>query len=113
MAGNGVDLAVLAVLAYAWADYDGPGQSRHAANHMHDGRTSEINVAVPEPKLAAQLREPAAAPYPVAENRIGPHGHEEAEEDERAPFPTLGQRARRDCHSRVHKDHREDEKSKD
>src|SRR4030095_14238441 len=65
MAGNRNGLAVLRVLADARADDDGAGERRHPADHVHDGRSGEVDMTVAEPEVDPELREPSAAPHPV------------------------------------------------
>ena len=67
----------------------------------------------PRPKLAPSCDEPAAAPDPVAEDRVDEHRHEEAVDEERRPLPALGHGPGRDGHRRVHEDHLEEEQRED
>ncbi len=56
-------------------------------------------------KIVPQLRQPAAAPHPVAEDRVGERGDHDAEDDERAELPALGHGPRRDGGGGVHEHH--------
>src|SRR5215831_17980 len=51
---------------------------------------------------AAELREPAATPHPVAVGWVEQRRHEQAVDQKRAELPALHQRARRDCGGRIH-----------
>ena len=62
MAQNSPGLAVLVILANAGPQNLGADQSAQAAHHMHRGGAGEI--------VEAQLRQPAAAPDPVAGNGV-------------------------------------------
>ena len=85
--GIGVDLAVRAVLAEAGSEDDDAGERRPAADAVHDGRAGEV----PE----AGGRQPAAAPDPVAGDRIDEGDQEEREHDEREVLDAFGDRRRR------------------
>ena len=85
------------------------GERDHAADHVHHRRAGEVDVAVAEAEVAAERREPAAAPHPVAEQRVDDHRHEEAEDAERRELPALGHRAGGDRRRGVHEHHLEQE----
>ena len=64
--------AVLHVLADAGADDHGADQAQPAAGGMDDGGAGEVGEA------GADVVQPAAAPGPVADDRIDQRGHEHA-----------------------------------
>src|SRR5260370_31476360 len=64
-------------------------------------------MAVAEAPVHSELREPAAAPYPVAVQRVQEHRHENSVEEERFEPPSLGHRAGRNGRGGVHEDQRE------
>src|SRR6267378_6844977 len=80
VAGDRVGGAVLVVLADARAQHHRARQRGHATDHVDDGRAGEVDVAVAEAEVLAQLGEPAAAPHPVGEQRVREHRDEEAED---------------------------------
>ncbi len=86
--GIGCDLPAGAVLPEARPEHDDAGERRPAADAVHDGRSGEV----PE----AGRREPAAAPDPVAGDRIDERDEEEREHDEREVLDALGHRAGHD-----------------
>ena len=63
---------------------------------------AKSHVAVAEPMRRAQLRQPAAAPDPAAEDRIENRAHEELAEQERAEGDALADRADDDVAGRLH-----------
>ena len=109
MARNGHRLPFLRVLPDARAEDHRPGEGGDASDHVHDRRAREVHVAVAEPEVGAELREPAAAPDPVRKERIGEHRDEEAVDEERRPLPALGHRAGGDRAGGVHEHHLEQE----
>ena len=86
-----------------------PASAGHAAHQVHHGGTGEVDVPVTEAELLAQRGQPAAAPDPVAEQRVDDHRHEEPEDEERRPLPALGHGAGRDRAGGVHEHHLEEE----
>ena len=67
MAQNRLGLSILVVLANPGSKHPGTDTGAHAANHMDCGGTGKI--------MEAQLAQPAAAPDPVAGNRINKQGN--------------------------------------
>jgi hypothetical protein len=67
----------------------------------HPG-AGEVDVAVPEARLGAELGEPAAAPGPHAEDRVDDDRHPEAVDDERGELPAFGHGAGHDRRGGVH-----------
>ena len=53
--GDGIDLAVLGVLADARPEHLGPDERHHAAGHVHDGAAGEVDVAVAEAEVLPEL----------------------------------------------------------
>ena len=100
-AGIGCDLAVRRVLAEARPEHQDAGQRRPAADAVHDGRSGEI----PE----AGRRQPAAAPDPVAGDRIDERDQQKREDDEREVLDPFGHRAGHDRRGRSGKDELEEE----
>ena len=70
MAGDGPGLAVLAVFADAGAQDGRAHGGGDAAHHMHRGAAGKI--------MEAQVRQPAAAPDPVAGDGVDDEGNEGA-----------------------------------
>ena len=67
-----------------------PAMRNHAAAHVHDAGAGEVDRAVAEAEVLAELREPAAAPDPVAVDGVGEHAHPEAVDDEVPEVPAFG-----------------------
>src|SRR5258708_36670723 len=61
-----------------------------------------------EAPVYAKLREPFAAPYPVAVQRIQEHRHENSVDEERFELPSLRHRAGRNRGGGVHEDQRKE-----
>ncbi|MPN29188.1 hypothetical protein SDC9_176639 [bioreactor metagenome] len=59
---DGLGLSMLVIFAVAGSKNDGTGQGRPAADRVNDRVAREIKET--------QIRQPAAAPYPVADDRI-------------------------------------------
>ena len=64
---------------------------------------------MPRPSVDAHLREPAAAPCPVAVERIGECAHQHRGDREGEELPALGAGAGHDGQGRIHEDHLEKE----
>ena len=62
--GIGLRPSVGAVLADARAHHLGADERRHAAHHVHHRAAREVDVAVPEPEVLAQLRRASRRPRP-------------------------------------------------
>ena len=89
-ARDGVDLALLAVLAFACAQQQHAGQGRGGAAHVHDTGTREIE----KPSRV----EKAAAPFPVTLHRVDEAGQDDGKGKERPELHALGHGARHDGH---------------
>ncbi len=111
-AGERIDAAVAVVLAVARADQPGEDQRDHAALHVHHRGAGEIDMAVAEAEIRAELGEPAAAPDPVAEERIHDRADAAAIDHERGELPALGGGAGRNRRRRIHEHHLEEEERK-
>ncbi len=77
--GIGVRRAVLVVLADARPEHDRAGERRDAADHVHDDGAGEVDVAVAEAEVRAEL--PTSQPPPQTQlpiERVDEHRHEEA-----------------------------------
>src|SRR5205823_1911730 len=83
------------------------------ALQVDDAGAGVIDRAVTEAGPVAELREPAAAPDPAAEDRVDERADTEAEKAEALPAPALGARAGDDRRRRVHEDHHEEEPDDD
>ena len=77
-----VDLAVLAVLADARPDQARGDERERAALQVDDAGAGVVDRAVSEPQPVPELREPAAAPDPAAEDRVDERADEDAEDEE-------------------------------
>ena len=84
-------------------------QSQRTALQVHDAGAGVVDRAVAEAHAIAELREPAAAPHPAAEDRIDDRADEDAEDEEALEAPALRARAGHDRRGRVHEDHHEQE----
>ena len=91
----------------------GHSQSRHSTDRVHDARSGEVAVAFAQAGVDAQLRQPAAAPCPVAIERIGEGAHEHRGDREGEELPALGAGAGHDGQGRIHEDHLEQEDDHD
>ena len=101
VAGNRRDLAVRPELAEARAEHEDAGQRRPAADAVHDGRSGEI------PETGG--RQPAAAPDPVAGDRVDECHEQEREHDEREVLDPLRHGAGDDRRRRAGEDELEEE----
>src|SRR5437762_9592694 len=105
MARDRVRRAVAVELADARADDHRDRERGEAADGVHDPRAGEVAVAVAELEVAAELREPPAAPGPVAEERAGDRAEDERGDRERGELPALGGGAGDDRRRGVHEHH--------
>ena len=92
----------------------GPMMMRHrqrgdAADRVDDAGAGEVRIAMAQPEVGAERREPAAAPRPVGEQRINERAHEERRDDEGRVLPALGGGAGDDGERGVHEHHLEEE----
>ena len=62
--GIGDRLAVLRVLADARAEHHRPGQRGHAPHQVHDRGAGEVDVAVAEAEVHAEVRRASRRPRP-------------------------------------------------
>ena len=90
-----------------------PARADEAADRVHDAGAGEVERAVAEAEVGAELREPAAAPDPHAVDRVDERGHEDAVEDERGELPALGHGAGDDGGGGVHEHELEQEERDD
>src|SRR5262249_26337956 len=81
MRRKGAWLSVRSVLANPRTEDDGQRHRGESAHGVDDSRAGKIHVAVGEVHGRTQLREPAAAPNPTAEDRIHEGANEEFTED--------------------------------
>jgi hypothetical protein len=68
MTGNGTRTAIAGVFAQARPEGGGAHQSDHPAGRVNNGGTGEIHKAVAQAEVLPQLRQPSAAPHPVAKD---------------------------------------------
>ena len=101
VAGDGLRLAVLAVLADAGPEDDRARQCRPAAEGMDGGIAGEVH----EPEVG----KPAAAPDPVADHRVDEEGQDEGEDDKRHILDPFGHRPRDDRRGGAAEDQLEEE----
>ncbi len=111
--GHRVGRAVLVEPADPRPDGDGARKRHRASDHVHDARAGEVHRAVAQPRRAAEVGQPAAAPDPAAHQRVDDHAHPEAHEDEAAELQPLRHGARRDGGRGVHEHHLEEEEGQD
>src|SRR5436305_15190548 len=76
---------------------------------MNDRGTGEIHVTMSEAEIGAELREPAATPGPVAEERIHDGADAGAIDHEGREFPAFSRAASWDGGSGIHENHLEEE----
>ncbi len=105
MAGNGVRLAVGVVLADTGADHHGADEGQHASGKVNDRGTCEVDVTVAEPEVRSELGKPAAAPHPVAVDRIDDGPDENSVDAEGREFPALGHGSGRYGRRGIHEYH--------
>ena len=84
-------------------------QGGQAADRVDDARSRKVRIALAESEIGAELREPAAAPCPVGEQRIGERAHEYGRHGEGEELPAFRARARDDGQGRIHEHHLEQE----
>ena len=106
-----VDAAVLVVFADARTQEPPKNQRDDAALQMHHRGAGEVHMPVTQAEIDAQLREPAAAPDPVAEYRIHHRADAAAINHERGKLPALSCATRWDGRRRVHEHHLEQEQA--
>ena len=96
-------------LADARPDDERHRQGGESADRMHHAGAGKVAVAFAQTEVGAELREPAAAPRPVAEERIGERAHQHRRNAEGEELPALGAGAGDDGQRRIHEDHLEQE----
>ena len=101
VAGYRLGLAVLAVFPDARAEDPCAREGRPAAHGVHDGVAGKVHEA--------EVGEPAAAPYPVADNRVDHEGEDKREDDERNVLHALRHGAGNDRGRRAAEDELEEE----
>ncbi len=102
MAGDGVRRLVPVELADARAEDDRQGERREATGGVHDARAGEVDGAVPPAEAVTELGEEAAAPHPVAVDRVDDRAHRDLGEEERGERDPLGDGADDDVAGRLH-----------
>ena len=102
VARNRARLAVLAVLADARAEDRRADERRNAADHVHGGGAGKV--------MEAHLRQPAAAPDPVAGDRIDDRGDHHGVDAVRGELGALRHRAGDDGRRRRAEDGLEDQR---
>src|SRR5439155_23170139 len=81
--------AVAVELADPRPDDEGDRERGESTHRVHDARAGEVAVAVAQMEVPAELGEPAAAPRPVAEERVGDRTQEEGRDPEGDELPSL------------------------
>ncbi len=76
-----------------------------SSDSVHHARSGEIAVALAQAGVGAQLREPSAAPGPVAIERIGDRAHDDGGDCEGGELPPFGAGAGHDREGGVHEHH--------
>ena len=109
VADDRVRLAVAVVFAEPRPDDDGQRQGGQASDRVHHAGTGEIAIALSQAEVGAERGQPAAAPGPVAEERIDERAQHERRDQERRVLPALGRRAGDDGQRRIHEHHLEQE----
>src|SRR5262249_4335089 len=71
VAWHRVGTAVAPVFTDTRADYHRHRERAHSAHRVDDSRAGEIAVAVAQVIVGSELRQPSAAPCPVAIERVG------------------------------------------
>ncbi len=100
-AGDGVDLALLAIFATTGAEQQHGGEGSGGARHVHDAGAREVGEA--------RLFQEAAAPGPEAFHGVDEAGHHHAEQQEGPELHALGHRPGDDGGGGRHEDHLEEE----
>lgn len=85
VSGDRVGAAVSVVFADPRFQQDGGRQSRNGTLEMNNGRPGKV--------LHAEFCQPAAAPYPVADDRINDNGKQKTENDVNGELCPLGKAA--------------------
>ena len=101
------------ILTDPGSQHDGPGQGRHAAHHVDHPGTGKIHHAVAQAEIGAQLRQPAAAPDPVAIDGVDDHRNEKAINDKSRELPAFRHGAGGDGGGGVHKHHLKEKQGED
>src|SRR2546428_11403212 len=89
MSRDGVGRAVFIELAYPWPQQHGEGQRDPTARAVHDAGAGEVHSAVTQVPAVADLGEPAAAPEPVAIDRVNDGAKEKLGCDKRLEVDPL------------------------
>ena len=111
--GYGVRATVLVELAKPRSEDDGARQGREAADRVHHARAGEVQRTVAQTGVAAQRRQPPAAPDPTPVDGVGDGGHEHTEYDEGRELPPFGHGAGDDRGCGVHEHELEQEERHD
>src|SRR5256712_6349450 len=109
MSGDGVGRAVFIDLAYPWPKQHGEGQRDPAARAVHDARAGEVHRAVTQVPAVADLRQPAAAPEPVAIDGVDDGAKEKLGYYKRLEVDPLRDGANDDVAGGLHEDDLEEE----
>ena len=113
VADDRVARSVAVELADARTDDHRHSQCRHSTDRMDNARSGKVAIALSEPHVGAQLREPAAAPGPVAIQRIGKCAHQHRGNRKREKLPPFRGSAGHDGQGRIHEHHLEQEDDHD
>ena len=102
VAGEGVGRAVLVELADPGPEDHRQRQRRPPAGGVHDAGAGEVDRAVAPVQRLAEVREPAAAPHPVAVDRVDDRAHRDLGQEEPGEGDPLGDGADDDVAGRLH-----------
>src|SRR2546427_10774578 len=80
---------------------------------MHHPGSGEVAIALAQAEVRAESGEPAAAPSPIAEQRVNESAQHEGRNDEGGEFPALRSRASDYGQRRIHEYHLEQEQDHD
>ncbi len=104
MRGEGSRLSVRPVLAEARTENDRQRHRTETTHGMNDGRTGKIHITMAQMHRRSELRHPAAAPHPAAENGIEEGANEELAHNESPKCNSLADRPDDDVACRLHED---------
>src|SRR3984957_17409476 len=95
MTEDGIRFTVACKLAESRSDDDCNRQRAQSSDRMDNPGTCEINVAFTKPEIGAKVRQPAASPGPIGEQRISKSCEQKGCYREGGKFPAFRGRARR------------------
>ena len=102
MRRKGARLSVATVLADARTQNQGQRHGGEPSHRVHHRRAREIDITVAEVHRGTELRHPAAAPDPAAEDGVEHRAHEEFAQQEGPERDALADRAHDDVARGLH-----------